>query len=678
MPVNRNVRAQADVEKHATTGTEGNVPNRPPNAAMHTSVTGVGVEGHTADRTVQEGTQKLNERIGAAPKFRRQLVWDQDSIVWDQDSIVRSKTVRWTETADPLPSPPPSEFLNSEALSTIQAHPELFQISTPIDVNCFESLLSSHPNQPFVRSVCKGLREGFWPYADTHYGDWPTTWDNSQRPIRSDEEGAFLRSQVKKEVEKGRFSPPFGPDLLPGMYSMPIHAVPKPGSAKFRLVTDHSAGLYALNHMISCDDIAGVTLDNVQDLGRALRLIQEQDPEAELVLWKADVSEAYRQMPMHPLWQVKQVVTVDSHRYVNHCNVFGGRASQRIFHAFMSLVIWIAVVKLLILYLYIYVDDSFSVQKLRDRLFYPRYQKSLPTDLVRLLQLWDFIGLPHEEKKQIFGPELPIIGFDVEPNLMRVRMPEESKLRLITALQEFAQHGTRRSLRDFQHIAGYLNWALNVFPLLRPGLCAIYAKTTGKLFQRALIWVNRDVERELKWVVEHLLASDGILILKSSSWDFPNLPPNVLSIYCDALPVAMGFWIPSLNQAFQAHAQEIFKDSGESIFYLEALCVCAAILHGVSLLPADGQLAVFTDNLNTVQLFNSLAALPSMNWMVMACVDVVLAHRVDFRVFHIPGEVNVIADLLSHLQNSEVRRVRPSLSIAQFQPPCPSLGAVQK
>ena len=51
------------------------------------------------------------------------------------------------------------------------------------------------------------------------------------------------------------------------MYSMPIHAVPKPGSSKFRLVTDHSAGQFALNNMISCEDIAGVTLNNVQDLG---------------------------------------------------------------------------------------------------------------------------------------------------------------------------------------------------------------------------------------------------------------------------------------------------------------------------------------------------------------------------------------------------------------------------
>ena len=93
---------------------------------------------------------------------------------------------------------------------------------------------------------------------------------------------------------------------------MLIHAVPKPGSAKFCLVTDHSTGMYSLNHMISWDDIVGVTLDNVQDLGRALRFIHQQEPGINLILWKADVSEAYRQMLMHPLWQLKQVVSIGS------------------------------------------------------------------------------------------------------------------------------------------------------------------------------------------------------------------------------------------------------------------------------------------------------------------------------------------------------------------------------
>jgi hypothetical protein len=133
-------------------------------------------------------------------------------------------------------------------------------------------LLSEHPNQPFVKSVCTGLREGFWPFADTHYGEWPTTWDCSSQPPKSEPERDFLHSQIAKEVDVGRYSPSFGPELLPGMYSMPIHAVPKPGSDKLRLVTNHSASEYALNNMISRNDIAGVTLDNVQDLANALRL----------------------------------------------------------------------------------------------------------------------------------------------------------------------------------------------------------------------------------------------------------------------------------------------------------------------------------------------------------------------------------------------------------------------
>ena len=160
----------------------------------------------------------------------------------------------------------------------------------------------------------------------------------------------------------------------------------------------------------------------------------------------------------------------------------------------MSLVIWIAVMKLLILFLYIYVDDSFSAQHKGQVLYYQCYGKSLPSNLTHLLQLWDYIGLPHKEKKQVFSEELPIIGFNIDPNLMHVRMTDESKQQLLAFLREFGVHGTRWPLRDFQRIAGYLNWALNVYPLLCPGLCTLCLKTAGKRHQRALLWVNCNVE----------------------------------------------------------------------------------------------------------------------------------------------------------------------------------------
>ena len=162
-----------DTKKLVITGTEESVSNRLLTAFTPMSVTGADVAAHTANQTALEQSQNLNEHIGSAPKFQRQFVWNQDS-------IVRSKTVQWTETADPLPSPPPSKFANSQAIFTIHFHPKVFQVVTSINVDRFKVLLSSHPNQPFVQSVCKGLHEGFWPYPNTHYGDWPLTWDNSQ------------------------------------------------------------------------------------------------------------------------------------------------------------------------------------------------------------------------------------------------------------------------------------------------------------------------------------------------------------------------------------------------------------------------------------------------------------------------------------------------------------------
>ena len=55
-------------------------------------------------------------------------------------------------------------------------------------------------------------------------------------------------------------------------------------------------------------------------------------------------------------------------------------------------------------------DDSFVAQKRGEMLFYKDYQKTLPSNVTRLLQLWDFIGLPHEECKQVVAAELPSLG----------------------------------------------------------------------------------------------------------------------------------------------------------------------------------------------------------------------------------------------------------------------------
>jgi len=56
---------------------------------------------------------------------------------------------------------------------------------------------------------------------------------------------------------------------------------------------------------------------------------------------------------------------------------------------------------------------------------------------------------------------------------------------------------------------------------------------------------------------------------------------------------------------------------------------------------------IYTDNLNTVQIFNSLACLPDYNQILRRAIDIVLTHDIDLRILHVPGEQNTVADALS-------------------------------
>ncbi|KAJ7099890.1 hypothetical protein B0H15DRAFT_796638 [Mycena belliarum] len=193
------------------------------------------------------------------PRYLRDFVWTG----FDEDY---SPTAASTEYDPPLPRPPQHEY-TPVALKTLADHPDLFRIVSPIDADAFEGLLADHPNQPFVRSVVSGLREGFWPWVDTQPGIYPETHDSSDFPLKDERERLFVRQQRDDEIALGRFSPSFGRDLFPGMYSMPIHAVPKPGSQKLRLVVNHSMGEHSLNSMIPRHLIAGSRLDTLKNLG---------------------------------------------------------------------------------------------------------------------------------------------------------------------------------------------------------------------------------------------------------------------------------------------------------------------------------------------------------------------------------------------------------------------------
>jgi hypothetical protein len=65
---------------------------------------------------------------------------------------------------------------------------------------------------------------------------------------------------------------------------------------------------------------------------------------------------------------------------------------------------------------------------------------------------------------------LMIISFDVDPNAMPIMMPPDECCDLIMVIWAFANPKQWWSLKDLQHLAGWVNWSSNVYPLLHPGL----------------------------------------------------------------------------------------------------------------------------------------------------------------------------------------------------------------
>ena len=175
-------------------------------------------------------------------------------------------------------------------------HLHLFKVNCLILVDWFKELLVDHPNRPFIKSVCHTLCKVFWPFSDTRYGDYPITWDFLERELWDPEHAVFIAKQVEAEVQKGQYSEDFGPNLLPGMYLTPVHAVAKPGTDIFQLINDQSTSEYSPNSMIHPDDIIGMCMDGVKSLGTSLLVLWDSFGDKELLILKADIKEAYRIM----------------------------------------------------------------------------------------------------------------------------------------------------------------------------------------------------------------------------------------------------------------------------------------------------------------------------------------------------------------------------------------------
>ena len=147
------------------------------------------------------------------------------------------------------------------------------------------------------------------------------------------------------------------------------------------------------------------------------------------------------------------------------------------------------------------------------------------------------------------------------------------------------------------------------------------------------------------------------------------------NVFCDACPLGLGFWCPAGNVGFTHPIDTTSPTPG--IFYHEALTVVSVIhwsVHNLPICPGS-RLAAYTDNANTVNMFNSLCGQPLYNPLLITVVELLLKFDIALRVFHIPGEDNFVADALSRSQYDVVQYHMPTMHVSFFIPPRLMLGA---
>ncbi|EGF96944.1 uncharacterized protein MELLADRAFT_91363 [Melampsora larici-populina 98AG31] len=265
---------------------------------------------------------------------------------WDSTSPKGySAAIESSLTADPFPDPPSLEIDEDTAF-----------ILKQYDIYSKSKLL---------------IMEGFWPTSSL-----PTS-EISDIPNHKSclEHQAWLEDQCEGEIIKGRYSEEFT-TLLPGMNVIPLLMVSKKNSKKMRVCTNMSFGNPSPNDLVDKNKIR-VSYDSLKSF--APYFMEEKRKHGKVTVFKSDVEGAFRTLPAHPQYQIRQVLRIrqGGKCRCDHNLTFGHSDSPHI----------------------CMMDDVWGVADAKDWITFKDHK--IPGPQAKLLTVFDILGVPWVWKKQL-------------------------------------------------------------------------------------------------------------------------------------------------------------------------------------------------------------------------------------------------------------------------------------
>ncbi|XP_075336600.1 uncharacterized protein LOC142397143 [Odontesthes bonariensis] len=369
-------------------------------------------------------------------------------------------------------------------------------------------------------------------------------------------------------------------------------------------------------------------------------------------LAKADISDAFKIMPVHPSQWHLLGAKWDGAFYFAVRLSFGCRSSPSLFDNLSEALCWVLLNVIRIPAVLHLLDDFLLVDA---------PSPSPGTSLARLRQLFLRVGVPLSEEKTV-GPatRLEFLGITLDSDLMIASLPEDKLARI----REFSQAYVSAefvSKRQLLSLLGHLNFAIRIIPQGRSFISRLLdlANSVPSLLDR--VSLDDGCRSDLVFWSKLLSEWNGI----SFFYDDVVLSADSLRFFTDAAP-SSGFGGFFQGCWFADKWPPSFPQTESSAFYEIIPIAAACCLWGH--LWRRKRISARCNNLAMVEAINKgRSSVKSIMPYIRRITWQSVTENFILSARHVPGHSNLIADALSRSKFQVFRRLCPSAESSPIQ-----------
>lgn len=459
---------------------------------------------------------------------------------------------------------------------------------------------------------------------------------------------SVVEAMLAKEVHLGAMAGPFSTPPLEDLQISRFSLLEKPDNKGFRFLFDLSfPENWSVNDGISREDAAvsycrvSEICEKILDIGRGA------------LLCKFDIARAYRHVPVCPADRRLLGMKWNNLFYIDLALPFGGRSCCSIFNEVGDFLTAIFNHESLFLDFDHYLDDFLGIGDTRD--IHSSFRIS--DDFTHILELCEILGIPLADKTVFPTTRLTFLGFVLDTIDLTISLPDEKRYAYIAEIVNLKGKRAFKK-KDLESLLGKLLHASTVIPIGRAFLRSLINKSTRAHFASSWVNLSKEERLNLDWWVALLSHWSGISLMRFCKWE--TLVDFELS--SDAA-LTKGFGIVNGNDWVSG----IWPGNAPSnIAVLELIpIVLAAILWGDSW---SGKCILFhTDSM--AAHFSAQSLLPSdphLSSLIRELAIISVEKDFQFQTKHLPGKLNILADLLSRDRHTEFFLEHPSANRLPF------------